>query len=957
MVEQNSEPNRSERYKIYRKFPGPIIITENEVITEISGPALRILGASARDDLIGVRISQIFSQTQPDGRIPVTILRNAFSSAEAGTERSDLVRIIRQNHEVIDCILSFSTYQNNDVQEVIIHIEDNSGMRKDQEMINLLKRREQSFFQDNPALMFILNRSLQIIEVNNAWIQLSGYTREQILTMKLTDFSVISRSGETVDYLLRERRSVTGEMILATPNRKFSLIYHYHPVYSDHGEIQEILAVYFDVTENRKLQRRNQQMVEMNPTLLFILDKNLQIKEANPAWEPVSGYSKNQLLSMKLTDFKVYERQGGNIMDVFTKGAEVTGILGVEVPNGKVYLNYHYVPFLSEDGTIEEVLAAYFNVTELQSLAIKTQTLIEKNPTLFFILDQELRVKEANPAWEPLSGYTREELLSMKLTDFKVFERTGDNIMDSFTKGVATKGELGVEVPKGRLFLKCHYVPLPSADGQIHEILAAYFDVTEMKALERRNLAIIENNPGLIFIVNKNLQVVRANKTWERVSGYSVEQLLSMKITDFKLFFRSGEDLREAFVSGRMVSGEIGVETPKQKLYLTAYYLPLPEEDGTINEVLGVYFDITTIRVLEQRLNQSTDELAKALGSLSGRDLTISATTYDGDPLVGVKNDLNSSVQAINKVLSDILIQSQSLERSIADVSRATRDLSEGSEQVAQTSQDASDAISRQMVELEQVSREITDLSASIQEITANAQDVQKLIAQIASSGNQAVHKGEEATGKMKIVEDISRQATEQIVNLNSRMSEVGKIVKIIADIANQTNLLALNAAIEAARAGEHGRGFSVVAGEVKNLAGESKQATASIDELISSLMRESEKTASSMKQAFEAVTSGTESVGSALSSLNQIAQDIDIAATNMGEITRATESQAEATNRVTQNVDYINQMVAGEGKKMTDLAAIAEESSAATEEIAGVSSEITEMAQHLKRQIESFRL
>jgi methyl-accepting chemotaxis protein len=401
----------------------------------------------------------------------------------------------------------------------------------------------------------------------------------------------------------------------------------------------------------------------------------------------------------------------------------------------------------------------------------------------------------------------------------------------------------------------------------------------------------------------------------------------------------------------------IGVDTPKQRLYLTAYYLPLSEEGGTVHEVLAVYFDITTIRVLEQKLQQSMEELAEALASLSGRDLTASARTYEDDPLGPVKNDLNSSIASINQVLSDILVQSRSLERSMSDVSRATLDLTEGSEQVALTSQGASDAISQQIAEMEQISREITDLSVSIDEISANAQDVQKLIARVAASGNQAVHQGEEATGKMKLVEEISREATGHIVNLNSRMGEVGKIVKIIADIATQTNLLALNAAIEAARAGEHGRGFSVVAGEVKNLAGESKHATASIEELISSLIRESDMTASSMKQAFEAVTSGSESVGSALSSLNRIAGDIGTAATNMAEITRATGNQAGATNRVTRNVEVLTGMIAGEGKKMTDLAAVAEESSAATEEIASASGEVTEMARHLKQQVESFRL
>jgi methyl-accepting chemotaxis protein len=72
--------------------------------------------------------------------------------------------------------------------------------------------------------------------------------------------------------------------------------------------------------------------------------------------------------------------------------------------------------------------------------------------------------------------------------------------------------------------------------------------------------------------------------------------------------------------------------------------------------------------------------------------------------------------------------------------------------------------------------------------------------------------------------------------NIVARTRDVQSILSEIGAIAKQTNLLALNAAIEAARAGEAGRGFAVVADEVRDLSGRTRDFSQQINTVIQNM-------------------------------------------------------------------------------------------------------------------------
>jgi methyl-accepting chemotaxis protein len=121
----------------------------------------------------------------------------------------------------------------------------------------------------------------------------------------------------------------------------------------------------------------------------------------------------------------------------------------------------------------------------------------------------------------------------------------------------------------------------------------------------------------------------------------------------------------------------------------------------------------------------------------------------------------------------------------------------------------------------------------------------------------------------MQTVTEQSEITSEQVLCLVEKTKVIGETLNAVTEIAEQTNLLALNATIEASRAGEHGKGFSVVAGEIKALAHQSKQAAGEIRKILHEVqeatnqtVRSSERSAKAIESAREIVAEADESIG-----------------------------------------------------------------------------------------------
>lgn len=157
----------------------------------------------------------------------------------------------------------------------------------------------------------------------------------------------------------------------------------------------------------------------------------------------------------------------------------------------------------------------------------------------------------------------------------------------------------------------------------------------------------------------------------------------------------------------------------------------------------------------------------------------------------------------------------QSVADAVGAVGMAARELDESAQQLARLAQRASAGTGETAAIAERSSIDAALLAKRIETLSDS-------IVAIASAAQQQAALGGQA-------EKVSSSGQEAVSALHGRTRSITSFADSIADIATRTNLLALNATIEAARAGEVGRGFVVVAGEVKQLAGQAANATSEI--------------------------------------------------------------------------------------------------------------------------------
>ena len=238
-------------------------------------------------------------------------------------------------------------------------------------------------------------------------------------------------------------------------------------------------------------------------------------------------------------------------------------------------------------------------------------------------------------------------------------------------------------------------------------------------------------------------------------------------------------------------------------------------------------------------------------------------------------------------------------ETSVVIASSAAQILAATTEQASGTNESMA-AVSETVATVDEVAQTANQAAQRAKAVAESAQRA----AERARQGKKAV---EDTTAAMRAVEGQVGSIAERIVALADQAQAIGEIITAVSDIAEQTKLLALNAAVESARAGEHGRGFAVVASEIKSLAGQAKQSTTQVRQILGDIQRATSAAVMTTEQGTKQVTIATTQIRQTGEIIAGLSDTVNDAAQAAAQIVASAGQQAIGMDQIRQAIANIH--------------------------------------------------
>lgn len=328
------------------------------------------------------------------------------------------------------------------------------------------------------------------------------------------------------------------------------------------------------------------------------------------------------------------------------------------------------------------------------------------------------------------------------------------------------------------------------------------------------------------------------------------------------------------------------------------------------------------IRLIGKPLNYASQLMKEgAQGNLSVR-----MNMNRSDEIGQLATSFNEMISNISDLVRNTTLSAREVFETSEKLTEASRYTAQSAKEIAVATEEIAGGAMNLANEAERGNELTFSIGLQMQKVMVAKDEIGSSAQEVQAASKQGMHYMEELIVRTNSNEQLTRLMTVKVDQLKESTQSIRQILTVLNNVANQTNILSLNATIEAARAGSAGKGFMIVADEIRMLADQSKQAILDVSQITEKIQMEMDETVTMLSGALSIFSQQIVAVKEADTIFLQVRDHVEGFTANLDEVAHSVNelgiSQGELTGA------------------MANFSAVAQQSSATSEEVASLSSE-----------------
>ncbi|OHD06501.1 MAG: hypothetical protein A2Y41_00260 [Spirochaetes bacterium GWB1_36_13] len=243
------------------------------------------------------------------------------------------------------------------------------------------------------------------------------------------------------------------------------------------------------------------------------------------------------------------------------------------------------------------------------------------------------------------------------------------------------------------------------------------------------------------------------------------------------------------------------------------------------------------------KINQFLKDIVKHNQINLTKKLSVSKKLF-----LSMEDYINFLLSTLNETMSFLTDKSEKLSIFSADINYYT--------QVSQKKSETQIHYAQEIIEL------VQELLGSFKIVVMKSQEAFN----VADQANTVYEKGSlvmsNTVSSVQKLESFILDTTSYLQKIKLFTGEIGKVMKLILEIAKKTKTLSINASIEAVRAGHLGNGFKIVAGEIQKFSDTTTEISKKVYDNLQALNKDMDKSFHRVEQSKEIIHSVIDDTG-----------------------------------------------------------------------------------------------